>query len=98
MSTRVLGYFDTSESADAAKKLLSDAGFAASNIVIQSYKDKGAANTDHYVESLAHGQSLLVVTASGNVEEDKAIHILRQSEAVKINEIETRFRPAAANK
>jgi hypothetical protein len=94
----VLGYFNTSEQAKSGEKMLIDAGFSNSSIVIQSYKDKGAGNTDHYVESLAHGQSLLVITVSGNVDEDKAIHILRESDAVKINEIETRFHPAEAAK
>jgi hypothetical protein len=96
MSTKVLGYFDTSEAAEEAENLLTKAGFNQSDIKIQSFSDKGAADSDHYAQSLAHGQSLLIATVSGNVDEDKAIHILRQSEAVKINEIETRYRSEKA--
>jgi len=90
MSTRVLGYFDTSEAAIKGEILLQHAGFPASDVVLQSSTDKGAANTFHYVESLANGQSLLVVTVMSNDDEEKAIQILRESEAVKIDEVETR--------
>ena len=95
MSTKVLGFFESTESAQKAEQLLRQSGFAPSDIVLQPSHAETSKNTDAYVEPVPHGQTLLIVTADGNVNEDKAILILRESNAVNINEIDTRFRPGA---